>query len=156
VADGRGGQATLYRDSEVPAAPAPHPSTWSGQLYDQHAHLERIAARASQPQQAAQAEESWPVLAATRADLWAAGMVEAHARSARPAVPSAQAPAAHGNMSDAQTGIAVLLIFVGLFCGVGAWWLHGVRDGQAARVPTVSAGTHHAAQGTASSGTPQR
>jgi len=39
--------------------------------------------------------------------------------------------------SDRQTGIAVLLIFVGLFCGIGAWWVHSVHDrASASAVPS--------------------
>jgi hypothetical protein len=45
--------------------------------------------------------------------------------------------------SDRQTGIAVLLIFVGLFCGIGAWWLHSAHDrssASAAPSPALVAG----------------
>ncbi|HEX3713119.1 MAG TPA: hypothetical protein VHV09_10010 [Trebonia sp.] len=36
-----------------------------------------------------------------------------------------------GNGPDWQTDVAVLLIFVGLFCGAGAWWLHTARSDRA-------------------------
>jgi hypothetical protein len=45
--------------------------------------------------------------------------------------------------SDRQTGLAVLLIFVGLFCGIGAWWLHSAHDrtsASAAPSPAMVAG----------------
>ena len=44
-------------------------------------------------------------------------------------------PGSGGRPSDVQAAVAVLLIFVGLFCGVGAWWLHSARDARATVTP---------------------
>ncbi|MGH3249953.1 MAG: hypothetical protein ACRDOI_27660 [Trebonia sp.] len=58
------------------------------------------------------------------------------------------APATGGRASDLQAAVAVLLIFVGLFCGVGAWWLHSAHRAHRAVAP-ATAGRY------AASGAPQ-
>jgi hypothetical protein len=47
------------------------------------------------------------------------------------------APTAGHNSGDRQTAIGVTLVFFGLFCLVGAWWLHS--DHQGAHEPAVIA-----------------
>jgi hypothetical protein len=52
-------------------------------------------------------------------------------------------PDSAGRPSDTQAAVAVLLIFVGLFCGVGAWWLHSARDARTTVRPATAVVARH-------------
>jgi hypothetical protein len=124
------------------------PRYWQPEAYDPYAHrlaylwpdaVPRPRAGQTQPAELGARGSGHP----SQPQFWPASPPQ------RPQEPprAGLGPANGGRVSDLQAAVAVLLIFVGLFCGVGAWWLHSARGARGAVAPATAVVDRHAASG---------
>ncbi|HEY3883183.1 MAG TPA: hypothetical protein VGM12_31735 [Trebonia sp.] len=124
------------------------PRYWQPEAYDPYAHRLAYLWPAAVPRPRAGETQAAQLGAGgsgrpSQPQFWPANPTQ------RPQEPprARPAPATGGRASDLQAAVAVLLIFVGLFCGVGAWWLHSADGAHRAVAPATAVVDRHAASG---------